>query len=65
MKGTWGLVALVVVLLALSAFFVAAEFALIAARRTVIEPRAVYRYVNGVNDFERFLRFDENISRNL
>jgi CBS domain containing-hemolysin-like protein len=40
-KGTWGLVALVVLLLALSAFFVAAEFALIAARRTVIEPRAV------------------------
>jgi CBS domain containing-hemolysin-like protein len=41
MSGTWGLVALVVVLLGLSAFFVAAEFALIAARRTVIEPRAV------------------------
>lgn len=26
----------------------------------VIEPRAVYRYVTGVNDFGRFLRFDEN-----
>lgn len=26
----------------------------------VIEPKAVYRYVNGVNDFGRFLRFDEN-----
>lgn len=32
---------MVVVLLGLSAFFVAAEFALIAARRTIIEPRAV------------------------
>ena len=32
---------LVVVLLAASAFFVAAEFALIAARRTIIEPMAV------------------------
>lgn len=41
MSGSWALVALVVVLLALSAFFVAAEFALISARRTVIEPRAV------------------------
>jgi len=37
----WLLLGLVVVLLALSAFFVAAEFALIAARRTVIEPLAV------------------------
>ena len=26
----------------------------------VIEPKIVYRYVNGVNDFGRFLRFDEN-----
>src|SRR6202050_2875009 len=26
----------------------------------VIEPYAVYRYVNGVNDFGRFLRFDED-----
>ncbi|SDP32430.1 Hemolysin, contains CBS domains [Nakamurella panacisegetis] len=41
MNGTWGLIALVVFLLALSAFFVAAEFSLISARRTVIEPRAV------------------------
>ena len=41
MSGTWGLVALVVFLLALSAFFVAAEFSLVSARRTVIEPRAV------------------------
>lgn len=37
----WALVGVVVVLLALSAFFVAAEFALISARRTVVEPRAV------------------------
>ncbi len=41
MSGSWGLLAAVVVLLALSAFFVAAEFSLISARRTVIEPRAV------------------------
>ncbi len=26
----------------------------------VIEPKAVYRYVSGVNNFGRFLRFDEN-----
>ncbi len=26
----------------------------------VIEPKIVYRYVNGVNQFGRFLRFDEN-----
>ena len=26
----------------------------------VVEPKAVYRYVTGVNDFGRFLRFDEN-----
>jgi LPS-assembly protein len=26
----------------------------------VIEPYAVYRYVNGVNDFGRFVRFDED-----
>jgi LPS-assembly protein len=26
----------------------------------VIEPQLVYRYVNGVNQFGRFLRFDEN-----
>ena len=37
----WILLCLVVVLLAASAFFVAAEFSLIAARRTVIEPLAV------------------------
>jgi CBS domain containing-hemolysin-like protein len=41
MSATWGLVGVVVLLLALSAFFVAAEFSLIAARRTVIEPLAV------------------------
>ncbi len=41
MTTNWLLLGLVVVLLALSAFFVAAEFALIAARRTVIEPLAV------------------------
>ena len=38
---SWGLLLVVVFLLALSAFFVAAEFSLISARRTVIEPRAV------------------------
>ncbi len=37
----WLLLLLVFVLLAASAFFVAAEFSLIAARRTVIEPMAV------------------------
>jgi LPS-assembly protein len=26
----------------------------------VVEPKVVYRYVTGVNDFGRFLRFDEN-----
>jgi LPS-assembly protein len=26
----------------------------------VIEPKIIYRYVNGVNEFGRFLRFDEN-----
>ena len=26
----------------------------------VIEPHIVYRYVNGVNDFGRFLRFDDD-----
>jgi CBS domain containing-hemolysin-like protein len=41
MTKEWLLLLLVVVLLAASAFFVAAEFALIAARRTVIEPLAV------------------------
>jgi Hemolysins and related proteins containing CBS domains len=41
MTGTWLLLGLVVVLLAVSAFFVAAEFSLIAARRSVIEPMAV------------------------
>ena len=41
MTANWLLLALVVVLLGASAFFVAAEFALIAARRTVIEPMAV------------------------
>lgn len=41
MTTQWLLVGLVVVLLGLSAFFVAAEFALISARRTVIEPLAV------------------------
>ena len=40
-RPNWLLLGLVVVLLAASAFFVAAEFALIAARRTVIEPMAV------------------------
>ena len=37
----WVLLGLVVLLIALSAYFVAAEFALIAARRTIIEPMAV------------------------
>ena len=41
MTTEWLLLGLVVVLLAASAFFVAAEFALIAARRSVIEPVAV------------------------
>jgi CBS domain containing-hemolysin-like protein len=41
MTTQWLLLALVVVLLAASAFFEAAEFALIAARRSVIEPDAV------------------------
>ncbi len=41
MTTSWLLLGLVVVLLAASAFFVAAEFALIAARRSVIEPLAV------------------------
>ena len=41
MTSSWLLLGLVVLLLALSAFFVAAEFALISARRTVIEPLAV------------------------
>lgn len=41
MTTNWLLLGLVIVLLGLSAFFVAAEFALIAARRTVIEPLAV------------------------
>ncbi len=41
MTTQWLLLGLVVVLLAASAFFVAAEFALIAARRSVIEPLAV------------------------
>ena len=41
MTGTWLLLGLVVALLAVSAFFVAAEFSLIAARRSVIEPMAV------------------------
>ncbi|MTD16801.1 DUF21 domain-containing protein [Nakamurella sp. YIM 132087] len=41
MTGAWLLTGLVVVLLGLSAFFVAAEFSLISARRTVIEPMAV------------------------
>ena len=37
----WLLLGLVIVLIAASAYFVAAEFALIAARRTIIEPMAV------------------------
>lgn len=41
MTNSWPLLAAVVVLLALSAFFVAAEFALVAARRTLIEPQAL------------------------
>ncbi len=41
MTGSWLLLLAVILLLALSAFFVAAEFSLISARRTVIEPRAV------------------------
>ena len=41
MTVTWLLLGLVVVLLAMSAFFVAAEFSLIAARRSIIEPMAV------------------------
>ncbi|MET0967265.1 MAG: hemolysin family protein [Nakamurella sp.] len=41
MTKEWLLLVLVVLLLGASAFFVAAEFALIAARRTVIEPLAV------------------------
>ncbi|MGS0688137.1 hemolysin family protein [Nakamurella sp. GG22] len=41
MTANWLLLGLVVILLGASAFFVAAEFALIAARRTIIEPMAV------------------------
>ncbi len=41
MTTQWLFLGLVVVLLAASAYFVAAEFALIAARRTIIEPLAV------------------------
>ncbi len=41
MIGSWLLLAVVVVLLGLSAFFVAAEFSLVSARRTQIEPLAV------------------------
>ena len=41
MTTQWLLLGLVILLLAASAFFVAAEFALIAARRTIIEPLAV------------------------
>ncbi len=41
MIGNWLLLGVVLLLLAISAFFVAAEFSLIAARRTVIEPMAV------------------------
>ena len=41
MTTEWLLLGLVIVLLAASAYFVAAEFALIAARRTIIEPLAV------------------------
>jgi CBS domain containing-hemolysin-like protein len=41
MTANWLLLGLVVLLLLASAFFVAAEFSLIAARRTVIEPMAV------------------------
>ena len=41
MTTQWLLLGLVIVLLAASAFFVAAEFALIAARRSIIEPLAV------------------------
>jgi CBS domain containing-hemolysin-like protein len=41
MTTQWLLLGLVVLLLAASAFFVAAEFALIAARRSVVEPVAV------------------------
>ena len=41
MTTQWLLLALVVFLLFASAFFVAAEFALISARRSVIEPQAV------------------------
>ena len=41
MTTQWLLLGVVFVLLAASAFFVAAEFALIAARRTLIEPLAV------------------------
>lgn len=40
MSSSWWLLALVIVLLALSAFFVAAEFSLISARRSAIEPLA-------------------------
>ena len=39
MSGIWGL-ALTAALLALNAFFVGAEFALVSARRTMIQPRA-------------------------
>ncbi len=41
MTANWLLLGLVVLLLLASAFFVAAEFALIAARRSVVEPMAV------------------------
>ena len=28
-------------------------------KKHVIEPRAYYRYVNGINDFGRYILFDE------
>lgn len=42
MTNEWLLLGLVILLLIASAFFVGAEFALVAARRTVVEPLAVH-----------------------
>src|SRR6478752_7444192 len=57
MTKEWLLLLLVVVLLIASAYFVAAEFSLIAARRTVIEPMAV-----GSSRARATLKAMENVS---
>ena len=57
MSDWWG-VALAVVLLALNAFFVGAEFALISARRTQIEPRVA----DGTRGARTTLKAIENVS---